>query len=260
MSSVNLSVLAEPFHEADIEWRIGQSGETGKGKVWARVLCYINARAIMDRLDRAVGPENWKVEYRVENGSDKIVPGIIARIGIRVGDEWVFKEDGAEQTDIESFKGGLSSALKRAGVAWGIGRYLYALEAGYANVSTDEKDGWEWAKTKSGKEFYWQPPKLPAWALPKDATAKPQPQPKSPAAAGPAPAKAQQERAGADKPRAELVKEVMAVAAKLKVDPQELGAWARDEFQKPAEKLTTEELGKFLEILQSELGRRGEVA
>lgn len=39
--------------------------------------------------------------------------------------EWVSKVDGAENTDIETVKGGISDSFKRAAVQWGIGRYLY---------------------------------------------------------------------------------------------------------------------------------------
>ncbi|MGH7576528.1 MAG: Rad52/Rad22 family DNA repair protein [Longimicrobiales bacterium] len=37
---------------------------------------------------------------------------------------------------MESVKGGLSAATKRAAVEWGIGRYLYGIEEGWANVPT----------------------------------------------------------------------------------------------------------------------------
>ena len=41
--------------------------------------------------------------------------------------EWVWREDGADNTEVEAVKGGLSNAMKRAGAALGIGRYLYDL-------------------------------------------------------------------------------------------------------------------------------------
>lgn len=163
---MELKNLAKPFPEKDIEWRLQQAGSGPKG-IWAMCIAYIQARAIMDRLDEVCGPGNWKVEYRFERAGEGVVPGVIARIGIKIGDEWVWKEDGAEQTEIESFKGGLSSALKRAGSAWGIGRYLYDLEVAFSEeTSTERKPGWQFGKTKDGKPFYWLPPKLPAWALP----------------------------------------------------------------------------------------------
>lgn len=160
---MRLSDLQNPFPEEMIEWRIGRCGAKGNGQVWASCLAYVQARAIMDRLDEVCGPQNWKTAYRFESCG---VSGVVCMLSIKTGDEWVTKEDGAEQTDIEAFKGGISSALKRAAVAWGIGRYLYDLESGWAIIVEKGVHGANYAKTKEGKEFYWVPPKLPVWALP----------------------------------------------------------------------------------------------
>src|SRR5690606_38042070 len=89
------------------------------------------------------------------------------------GDEWVTKWDGAENTEKEAVKGGLSGAMKRAAVQWGIGRYLYQLEEGWANV---HEGGQYSAQTKDKKWFRWDPPALPAWALP-DGVGKPNERP-----------------------------------------------------------------------------------
>ena len=170
---MTLKDLSKPFKEADIEWRIQSSGEKN-GKPWARVLAYITNRAIMDRLDEVCGPENWKNEYKDAPGG-----GILCGLSIRSGVvEWVTKWDGAEQTDIEAVKGGLSGAMKRAGVHWGIGRYLYDLEAGFANIHGKGRYS---DKDKKGNYFKWDPPKLPSWALPDGASASkpetPEPEP-----------------------------------------------------------------------------------
>jgi hypothetical protein len=53
----------------------------------------------------------------------------VCEIGIKCGDEWVWKADGAGDSDIEAEKGALSDAFKRAAVRWGIGRYLYKLKS-----------------------------------------------------------------------------------------------------------------------------------
>lgn len=151
--------LKLPFPAKDIEWRVQQCGTGKDGKPWAKVLAYIQARAAQDRLDEVVGAGNWTVYYSVLN------KGIKAKLAIKVGDTWVAKEDGAEQTEIEPFKGGLSSAFKRVASVWGIGRYLYGLTEGWA-IITDKKDGAHYAKTKEGTVFYWMPPELPSWALP----------------------------------------------------------------------------------------------
>ena len=159
---MNLKKLSDPFPASDVEWRVQSSGVKGD-QVWARVLAYITNRAIMERLDEVCGPENWRNEYK--HGPDGAV---LCGLSIRClapeegNDGWVTKWDGAENTDIEAVKGGLSNAMKRAGVQWGIGRYLYQLEEGFANCA----GGPHFGKTKDGTTFRWTPPALPLWALP----------------------------------------------------------------------------------------------
>lgn len=155
---MDLSKLKEPFRAGDIEWRLQQSGETN-GRIWAKCLAYVTVRAIEARLDEACGSENWKNEFREAPRG-----GILCGISIKCGNEWVTKWDGADNTQVESVKGGLSDAMKRAGVQWGIGRYLYDLDEGWAVIS---EKGTYTGKTKEGKWFRWNPPELPAWALPK---------------------------------------------------------------------------------------------
>ncbi len=53
--------LAAPFNPEDIEWR---AGATNAEKTKALALAYITSRAVMDRLDDAIGPENWRDEFR----------------------------------------------------------------------------------------------------------------------------------------------------------------------------------------------------
>jgi len=167
---MNLKRLAEPFPEEDIEWRVSRSGNTS-GRVWCNVLAYITARAIMTRLDDVVGPENWKntpqVVHEVRPGAFSIQVGI----SIKVDDEWVTKYDVSEPTQIEPAKGGFSGAMKRAGACWQIGRYLYHLDETFAEVAEKGGKGWNYARLpekSGGGVYYWKPPKLPSWALPKE--------------------------------------------------------------------------------------------
>ena len=155
---MDLSKLKDCFEPNDIEWRLQQCGKTKEGKIWGMALAYVTNRAIMNRLDEVCGPENWKNEYKPAPDG-----GILCGISIKVGDEWVTKWDGAENTDIEAVKGGLSGAMKRAAVQWGIGRYLYKLEESWIN---ENKNGAYRGKTKDGTTFNWDAPTLPAWALP----------------------------------------------------------------------------------------------
>ena len=140
--------LAEPFAPDDLEWR---AGATNADKTKALALAYITSRAVMDRLDEVVGPENWRDEYK--SGPDG---GVICGLSLRVHDEWVTKWDGAENTEFEAIKGGLSDAFKRAGYKWGIGRYLYKLES-----------VWVPCEVRGKSVVLKSTPPLPPWALPK---------------------------------------------------------------------------------------------
>jgi len=173
--------LAEPFPAKDIEWRMGQCGKKGAGgDHWAKALAYLTNRAIMDRLDSVFGIQNWQNEYK-EGPQGGVMCGLSFRLGDR--DEWITKWDGAENTQIEAVKGGMSDAMKRTAVQLGIGRYLYNLEEGWCTTSTQKRNGWRYqAKDrKNGKwdAFYWDVPELPAWALPSGE--KPAPKAKKPA-------------------------------------------------------------------------------
>lgn len=167
---IDLSLLAEPFEESDIEWRVSRSGMKN-GKVFCLCLAYCTARAIQRRLDQVCGPENWRNEamtvHELRTGPIAIQVGI----SIRINGEWVTKWDVSEPTNIEPAKGGFSGAMKRAGAQWGIGRYLYQLDETFAEVSEEGGKGWTWAtlpEKKGGGSFYWKPPKLPSWAMPKE--------------------------------------------------------------------------------------------
>ena len=110
--------LKAPFSPEDIEFRVGS---TTRDKSKGLALAYVTSRAIMDRLDSVVGPTEWQNEVKICDD------GVVATLTIRVGGEWIMRQDGAQFTNIEAFKGGISDALKRVAVLYGIGRYLYSL-------------------------------------------------------------------------------------------------------------------------------------
>lgn len=155
--------LKAPFGYADIEWRIARVGQSDKGP-WAHVLAYVTNRAIQDRLDDVFGPLGWENEYRPgPNG------GIVCGISVFCDGRPVTKWDGADNTQVESVKGGLSDSMKRAAVQWGIGRYLYRLPSvQYAVIEHDRGNAMHYQpanKSKGTNAFYWNPPKLPDWAV-----------------------------------------------------------------------------------------------
>lgn len=167
---IDLSRLAEPFPAEDIEWRVSRAG-MGKSGVYCHCLPYVTARAIAARLDEVCGVPNWKNEPPV---MIEVRPGITAfavGISIRFDGEWITKWDVSEPTNIEPAKGGFSGGMKRAGAQWGIFRYGYYLEETFAETSEKGGAGWNYAKLPDkagGGTYYWKPPTLPAWALPKE--------------------------------------------------------------------------------------------
>lgn len=160
MDEGSLRTFLAAFPAEDIEWRIGESG-TGSNGVWAKCFAYVTNRAIMKRLDEVAGPGNWQSKFEEIDG------GFLCGIGVKIGGEWVWKWDGADRPDFEPLKGGLSGSMKRAAVQWGIGRYLYDLDTGWAEVIANKQPGYTYAKTKDNTVFFWRPPQLPDWALPK---------------------------------------------------------------------------------------------
>lgn len=104
--------LKAPFHPNDIKTRKAFGGNK-------KILHYIDARTVMERLDLVVGEANWQSDVTSADGKT------ICKLSIRIDDEWIHKTDGAGDTGIEADKGAISDAFKRAAVLFGIGRYLY---------------------------------------------------------------------------------------------------------------------------------------
>lgn len=150
----NFEKLIKRFDDSELEWK-PQSVGIKNDKPWAMILCYVQARAIQNRLDEVFGPMNWKDEYRFEKN------GVICRLSVYCTEkkEWIAKENGSPETDIESFKGGISGAFKRvASSGYGIGRYLYELDTTFAECSMTKQKGYKQAKTKDNQYFWWKVP------------------------------------------------------------------------------------------------------
>jgi hypothetical protein len=159
ITNVNFTALREPFKAEDIQWRIIKSGKSSKE--YAIVAAYVDNRAIMERLDTVVGIPHWESRFT------ETVKGMICQLSIC----GVTKSDGADYTNIEPTKGGISDAMKRAGSQWGIGQYLYKLDTQYAIITPNGSHNGSYKIKENGKDvihyFKWNPPKLPDWALPK---------------------------------------------------------------------------------------------
>jgi len=134
--------LRQPPKPSEVRFRILRD----KGDKACVASCYINARWVNDRLDGAVGPENWQMSMRYMPGEAWVEErernnrkyetrhqaGVwLCRLGIRFAGttEWVWREDCAEQKTPASEareKGGASDAFKRAAVHFGVAKDLYA--------------------------------------------------------------------------------------------------------------------------------------
>lgn len=153
----NLEALTHPISEEEVEWRVQRTG-VKNGKPWAIIVPYVQSRAIMARLDEAVGPFGWSTHFDHIEHDGKL--NFICTLSIKDEDgNRVGKQDGAPATDIESFKGGISDALKRVGVQWGIGRDLYKIRGTvFANFS----DTGQHSTKIDGKWYKWDAPPLAA--------------------------------------------------------------------------------------------------
>ena len=123
--TIDLNKLRAPFPPDRVSWRVGS---TTQDKKRGMALAYIDARDVMERLDEVCGQAGWQCSYPHANGKT------VCAIGIKVGDEWIWKADGAGDTDFEAEKGALSDSFKRSAVRWGIGRYLYDVAAPWVEI------------------------------------------------------------------------------------------------------------------------------
>jgi hypothetical protein len=120
-----LERLSAPFPPEVVSWRVGS---TTKDKARGMALAYIDARDVQDRLNAVCGVY-WQVRPTWSvNGK------LACEIGVKIGDEWIWRGDGAGDTDVEADKGAFSDAFKRAAVRWGIGRYLYDIDSPWVEL------------------------------------------------------------------------------------------------------------------------------
>ncbi|MFN4070042.1 MAG: Rad52/Rad22 family DNA repair protein [Thermus caldifontis] len=131
--------LAEPFPPGEVQWRIEA---LSRDKKRALVVPYVDARTVLDRLDRVVGPEGWQDAYEVLADAERTVKDErgerrerLVEVKCRLTVLGVAKEDVGEG---DSLKAAFSDALKRAAVKFGVGRYLYRLEKQWVDYDPEK--------------------------------------------------------------------------------------------------------------------------
>jgi hypothetical protein len=137
------NTLTAPILPNEVEWRIQSQTSTGK----LIVVPYINNRCVMTRFDAAFGADNWTSEFR------EIANGFLCRLTVSINDRQVYREDGASKTNIEPEKGGISDAMKRAAVQFGLGRCLYDYPRVF--IECEGKFIPDWAYDKLDKLVIW---------------------------------------------------------------------------------------------------------
>lgn len=108
------------------QWRVQSFS---KNKPSCSCVAYIDARDVMNILDKVCGAENWQDDYRVIHNQ------LFAGIGIFINGVWVWKWDTGTESQTEKEKGIVSDSFKRAAVKWGVGRFLYDLEIKYLQTN-----------------------------------------------------------------------------------------------------------------------------
>jgi hypothetical protein len=121
-------------------WKTWNSspGAITKDKTKALALAYVDARTVMNRLDRVLGVAGWRGHYQtLGNGAVRCI------LSIRLGDEWIAKEDVGGLSDQEDegdrTKAAHSDGLKGAAVKFGVGRYLYSGSLGFGTEVLRER-------------------------------------------------------------------------------------------------------------------------
>jgi hypothetical protein len=139
--------LTAPFPVDAIHWKpLAVKGNR------ALAAAYLDARAVMQRLDSVFGVGGWKDRYDLASGGS-----VVCTLSVLVDDRWVEKTDvgspSEQPDDGDKLKAAFSDALKRAAIKLGIGRYLYRLPR-------------QWVDYDPQTRQFKQTPALPSWALP----------------------------------------------------------------------------------------------
>jgi hypothetical protein len=127
------AALAKPFDEdTEVKCRKGPGD---------RLLKYVTARTVMNRLDNVLGPENWWDDYI------QLESSVVCVLSMRLPDGRVLTKQDAgarSQTGDEGVDdmGAHSDGLKRAAVKFGIGRYLYCDGIPDFAMSPEEAQRW----------------------------------------------------------------------------------------------------------------------
>jgi hypothetical protein len=130
--------------EIPSQWRVQSYS---KNKAVATVMSYIDQRDLMDVLD-AYCEYGWHKKY------EQIANNVFCSIGIVMPDDSIqWKSDCGVESQSDAEKGRASDAAKRAGVNWGVGRFLYDKPIQYVTTNGIKGDLDKIDGTKNYKKY-----------------------------------------------------------------------------------------------------------
>lgn len=138
-----LPLLAKPVPHS---WRVQSYS---KNKPIATVMAYIDARDTQAVLD-AYCTYGWHRKHQMLNDR------LYCAIGIEMPNGTVqWREDCGTESNEDKEKGQASDSFKRAGVNWGIGRFLYDMKIQYVTASDKKEQGkFPYPVDEQGKRIY----------------------------------------------------------------------------------------------------------
>ncbi|MDN5395702.1 MAG: Rad52/Rad22 family DNA repair protein [Chryseobacterium sp.] len=114
----HLVKLKEPL---TLKWRVKALLPDNQKPTEMILVGYVDARQVQDRFDNVLGAANWQDEYFECKNKQ------FCRIGVKIGNEWIWKGDSGAESLSYPGKGETSDSFKRAAVHWGVNRDTYEL-------------------------------------------------------------------------------------------------------------------------------------
>jgi hypothetical protein len=167
VGSINEALLhlRRPFTAAAVKWKVQTVWKNGRGGI---VVAYIDARLVVERLNRVVGGA-WSATY--DPAGTGLMWCHLAVHGVTRSDMGAGQGQGSMAA-----KANVSDALKRAGVHFGIGQSIYAMAQARLEASTspsgNQLEAWEktdrdgkkkWSANLTPGAELWLREKYDAW-------------------------------------------------------------------------------------------------
>lgn len=130
--------LQKHFEPQEIRFRLQGTPRQREGKLMVQAVAYVPAYKVAERLDEAVGAENWtfrSTPLASAKGKVSTVKGCMSLLG------GAPKEEFGEYARLEPDETPVSEALRRCAFLWGVGRYLAQLEI-WVEVPSQDPKSW----------------------------------------------------------------------------------------------------------------------